>query len=119
MTIGERILNRREALDKKQYEIAEEIGVTKATMCKYERGQNLPNAEIVARLAAALETSADYLCGVTDDPARRAVGRTKPADEDLRLFREFLLLSKENKYRVAERIKILLEEQEREKVGRE
>lgn len=111
MTIGERIINRRESMDKKQYQVAEEIGVTKATMCKYERGQNIPNADILARLAASLETSADYLCGLTDDSAPPASIRARLGEEDLRLIRELLLLSRENKLRVSERIKTLLEDQ--------
>lgn len=110
MNIGERILNQRESLDKKQYRVAEEIGVTKTTMCKYERGQNIPNADILARLAVSLGTSADYLCGLTDDPAPRAA-QEKIGSEDLRLFREILLLSRENKIRIGERVRTLLEEQ--------
>lgn len=112
MNIGQRILNRRESMDKKQYRIAEEIGVTKTTMCKYERGQNIPNADILARLAVSLGTSADYLCGLTDDPAPHAA-RAEINEETLRLFREILLLSRENRIRIGERVKILLEEQSR------
>ena len=69
MTIGERIAERREDLGLKQYQVAERIGVTKTTMSKYENNINIPNADILARLAMVLNTSADYLCGITGDSA--------------------------------------------------
>ena len=69
MTTGERIAARRDELGLKQYQVAEQIGVTKTTMSKYENNVNIPNADILARLASVLRTSADYLCGITDNCA--------------------------------------------------
>ena len=69
MTTGERIAARRDELGLKQYQVAEQIGVTKTTMSKYENNVNIPNADILARLASVLRTSADYLCGITDNSA--------------------------------------------------
>ena len=59
MTTGERIAARRDELGLKQYQVAEQIGVTKTTMSKYENNVNIPNADILARLALVLRTSAD------------------------------------------------------------
>ena len=47
MTTGERIAARRDELGLKQYQVAEQIGVTKTTMSKYENNVNIPNADIL------------------------------------------------------------------------
>ena len=81
MTTGERIAARRDELGLKQYQVAEQIGVTKTTMSKYENNVNIPNADILARLASVLRTSADYLCGITDNSAplgRQSEHRPRP-----------------------------------------
>ncbi len=113
MTIGERITLRREELDLRQFQVAEAIGVTKATMCKYERNVNIPNAEILAKLAGALNTSADYLCGLTDDPTPHGDSWVRLKDDDKSVFEVLSELSHDNKVRLSERAKIMLEEQKK------
>ncbi len=57
-----------------QHELADRVGCSKDTISLWERGQREPNALNVARLAEALQVSADVLLGVqhtTDVPARR------------------------------------------------
>ena len=111
MTIGERITLRREKLDLRQFQVAEAIGVTKATMCKYERDVNIPNAEILAKLAAALKTSADYLCGLTDNPTPHDDNWITLSAEEHMLFDVVSRLSHDNRIRLSERAEIMLEEQ--------
>ena len=101
MTIGERITLRREELDLRQFQVAEAIGVTKATMCKYERNVNIPNAEILTKLAEALNTSADYLCGLTDDPTPHGESRVRLRDDDIAVFKALSDLSHDNKMRLS------------------
>lgn len=111
MTIGERIAARQEELGLKQYQVAEQLGVTKTTMSKYENNVNIPNADILARLATALRTSVDYLCGMTANSA--------PLDEkwvctdsvDKSLINIIRKLNNDNQMRLAERAEILLEQQ--------
>ena len=47
-----------------QKELAEKIGVTQSTMCRYLQGNRIPNAKIVAKTAQALNVSSDYLLGL-------------------------------------------------------
>lgn len=69
---GERVLVRRRARRLTQAECARAAGVSAKTISRIEQGQCRVLAGTVARLALALETSADYLLGLTDDPAPAA-----------------------------------------------
>ncbi len=111
MTIGERIATRREELGLKQYQVAEHIGVTKTTMSKYENNINIPNADILARLASALRTSADYLCGMTENSAPLGEKWVCTDSIDKSLIQIILQLDHDNQIRLAERAEILLEQQ--------
>lgn len=63
-TIGDRIRARRKRLDLTQEELGKRVGVTKATINKYETGivVNL-RRPMIEKLAAALDTSPAYLMG--------------------------------------------------------
>lgn len=113
-TIGERIIFLRENLDLSQVKLAALIGITKMTLYKYEKNICEPRGEIIARLADALNTTADFLLGRTQSPAPLA-GQTpegefqKKRENDL--IRYFRHLSSENQAKIEERIAILLESQ--------
>lgn len=113
MTIGERITLRREELDLRQFQVAEAIGVTKATMCKYERNVNIPNAEILAKLAGVLDTSADYLCGLTDDPTPHGNAWVRLEADERAVFEKLRELTHDNRVRLSERAGMMLEEQKK------
>ena len=65
--IGTRLINQRERKNMSQKDLAERVDITKASMCKYEKGSAIPRADVLARLAIALDTTADYLLGRTND----------------------------------------------------
>lgn len=67
--IGARIRALREDLGLTQGQLAYKAGTTTAQVSRIERNER-PGAQavIVARIAAALDTTADYLLGVTNDP---------------------------------------------------
>lgn len=111
MTTGERIAARRDELGLKQYQVAEMIGVTKTTMSKYENNVNIPNADILARLASVLQTSADYLCGITDNSAPMGEKWICTDSVDKSLLTAIKKLNRDNQLRLAERAEILLESQ--------
>lgn len=46
-----------------QKELAERIGVTNATLCRYVSGERQPKSDKVANIATALHTTSDYLLG--------------------------------------------------------
>ena len=68
MTVGDRIRARRTELGMKADALAEKLGVSRATIYRYEGGgvDNLP-AEFILPLAEALRTTPQYLLGVTDN----------------------------------------------------
>ncbi|MCD8391400.1 MAG: helix-turn-helix domain-containing protein [Firmicutes bacterium] len=109
-TIGERITYLRDLRDMKQKDLAETIGVTKATMSKYENNINIPNADILCRIADALNTSADYLVGRTPQMRPYTVGGYSEFSPEA-LCDIISKLNKENKIRIFERAATLLEEQ--------
>jgi len=68
---GRRIRDRRKQLGKSQEELAEMIQTDQTQISRYENGKNDPTGEVLTTLARALNTSSDYLLGLTDDPTPR------------------------------------------------
>lgn len=73
---GERVRQLREDLNMTQGELADAIvlsapGVNQSHISQIERGVAGLRPESLAAVAVALETSVDYLLGLTDDPTRR------------------------------------------------
>lgn len=69
-TFGNRVKRLRTARGLTQSELAERIGSSQKQIWKYETDQNEPTLSVVLRLAIALDTSSDYLIGMTDNPER-------------------------------------------------
>lgn len=67
--VGERIIYLMENLDMRQTELADKIGISKQSLYKYLHCKCEPRAEIIARMAVVLNSSADYIVGLTDNPA--------------------------------------------------
>ena len=59
--IGERIRIYRELHGFSQKELAERSGVSQPQLCRYEKGTELPTVPVLARLAAFMGYSLDYL----------------------------------------------------------
>ena len=116
-TFGSRIILLRERADITQVKLSKIVGVTKSTMSKYENGISIPNAELIGRIAAALNTSADYLVGNTADcsPHKKGKEWVQLSDNDQKLLNRFRLLSERNKIKALERIDTLLDEQSQRK----
>ncbi|MBT2157209.1 helix-turn-helix transcriptional regulator [Clostridioides difficile] len=87
-SLGDRIANLRKELDINQKELATKVGITEASLSRYENNLREPKSEIIVRLAKALETSTDYLLGVNDN--------TKISKED-KLIIENLSVSEKQK----------------------
>lgn len=49
-----------------QQELADRIGVTRQTCCNYESRNRRPDCDILARMCAVFDVSADYLLGLSD-----------------------------------------------------
>ena len=68
MMRGERIVERRKALDLSQEALADMAHTDQKAVSAYENNRRDPTGDTVAALARSLETSSDYLLGLTDDP---------------------------------------------------
>lgn len=66
---GYRVAELRERLEYSQEELAARVGTSQKQISKYEHGSE-PGAEKLAQLVTALDTTADYLLGLTDNPER-------------------------------------------------
>ena len=66
----------RKASGLSQESAAKGLNIAMPTYCRYEYGQREPNATTIAAIARLYHVSADYLLGITDDPAWRG-----PAEE--------------------------------------
>lgn len=69
MDLKDLIKSRRLALNLTLEEIAAQVGVSRATVSRWESG-NISNMrrDRIAKLAAALRTTPDYIMGCSDDP---------------------------------------------------
>ncbi|MHA2894773.1 helix-turn-helix domain-containing protein [Bacillus fungorum] len=64
--IGERILELRKERKLTQEKIGENIGVSKQTISKYEKGTKIPSRENIEKLADFFNVPTDYLFGKSD-----------------------------------------------------
>lgn len=77
MTLGEKLINARQALNLSQIELAEKAGISERSIYNYEQTGMLPKRSGVKRLAEALNVSIAYLM---DD---NETDKMKNIDEEL------------------------------------
>ncbi len=113
-TIGERIIFLREEREISQKALAIEIGITATTLSRYENGIYEPKAEIIRRLAVALDTTSDFLIGLCTDFRKpdEASPYTNLSAEEHRLIKYYRELSECHRARVDERVITLHELEE-------
>ena len=69
--MGERLRMAREAKNISRKALAEMLDVTRTQISDIENGKSGTNLERFAQLCKLYQVSADYLLGITDDPAWR------------------------------------------------
>ncbi len=110
-TLGERLSFLRDNMEMTQMELAEKIGITPMTLAKYTKDLNEPRSSTIAKMAQVLNTTSDYIIGLTDDYT--LVNVETPVLQNKReqdLLFNFRKLSENDKIRVEERILTLLDE---------
>lgn len=110
-TLGERISFLRDNMEMTQKELAEKIGITPMTLAKYTKDLNEPRSSIIAKMAQTLNTTSDYIIGLTNDYSSSCIesdSHQNKREQDL-VF-NFRKLSEKDKIRVEERILTLLED---------
>ena len=77
MTFSEILLQKRKSLGLSQEELAEQLGISRQAVSKWETGEASPDLNKLLALSAALNVSLDTLCGLQED-APPAVPPTPP-----------------------------------------
>jgi len=70
-----RLKERRELLKLSQEDLADMIRSSQKQVSQWEAGKITPRTDSLLRLAEALQTTPNYLLGLTDEPERGAEGR--------------------------------------------
>ena len=65
-TLGNRIKSRRQALNLSQSELSRQLNCTQAALSQYENGNREPGLNDLVNIARCLNTTTDYLLGLTD-----------------------------------------------------
>lgn len=110
LAIAQRVTALRKARGITQVELAERLDMSQALVSKYENGEVLLHAELLAQLATILDVSADELLGLRRKRARKPAAAAAPVI-DKGLARRFALLqglSRRDKETVARTIDALV-----------
>lgn len=78
---ADRLKQRREALGFSQRDLNERLGWKSNYASKYERGESIPSVDNIAKLAQELDTSTDWLLGLTDEHHARLGASELSAEE--------------------------------------
>lgn len=78
---GHRVKRLREARGLSQDELGQLLGVDGRQIVRYEKPNANPNSLAIVQLATALNSSADYLLGLTDDPTTQIIDADLSAEE--------------------------------------
>lgn len=70
MSLGSRIASMRGYRRLNQEQLGGMVGVSKQTISGWEHDASKPNANYIRELCMALDCSADYLLGLSDEPNR-------------------------------------------------
>ena len=110
-TVAERLTYLMDRLDMKQTVLAERVGISKQSLYKYLHCKCEPRAEIIAKMATVLNTTADFIVGLTNNPHPNQYNREaeEQASKETELIAKFNKLSIENQIRIRERIEVFLE----------
>ena len=122
-----RLKELREQKGVSQAELANFLRVVRSTICQYEKGNRMPDSNILCKLADYFNVSVDYLLGRTEEkspiPITQKIHghgdvlpRTVPLDqlteEEQELIEKYRKLAYGSKLRVEAYTKVLLEQQE-------
>lgn len=86
-TLGGRIKELRQSLSLSQAELAQQLHCTQAALSQYESGNREPGFQELVQIASVLNTSTDYLLGVT---------HIKSVDADIKMIGNYLGLTEKS-----------------------
>jgi len=95
----ERLKTLREAKKITQLRLGMDLGVSQETISGYEIGKAVPPADMLIKLADALNTSIDYILQRTDIKEFKPLKKSDLTEKERELFELFQMLSNEKKER--------------------
>ena len=90
----------REKRHKNQLNVALAVGVTQESISMYESGVSQPSAIVLIKLAKYLETSTDYLLGLTDDDTPIKYMNRNLTNKEKELLERFIYLATEDQLKL-------------------
>lgn len=96
----EKLRRIREKRHKNQLNVALAVGVTQESISMYESGIGYPSATILIKLAKYLETSTDYLLGLTDDDTPIKFMNRNLTNKEKELLERFIYLATEDQLKL-------------------
>jgi transcriptional regulator with XRE-family HTH domain len=102
--IGTRIRERRTAQKISQKDLATQVEISPSAINQYEKGEKVPSASTLIKLAETLDVSSDYLLGVSDKDEIFLNKRVKQA------FDDFVTLNKGDRMQIMSNINFLKEQ---------
>ena len=109
-TLGERVSFLIDNMEITQVSLAKKIEISPMTLSKYIQNKNEPRSSTIAKLAKSLNTTSDYIVGLSDDfsPPDGSMPISNKREQEL-LF-NFRKLSEKDKIKIEERILTLSEQ---------
>ena len=83
MTLSEKLQTLRKAAGLSQEQLAEQLGVTRQAVSKWETGEGKPDIDNLLPLAKLLHTTVDYLLDDTADAPRAEKSQPQPQTESV------------------------------------
>lgn len=102
-----RIQTLRRSLGLSQEELGFRVGTSQRQISKYERGTQQPTAGVLIQLAAELQTTTDYLLGLTDIPERPLRGAGDLDESEMDVIKMLRTKDSETKQKIIDAIKTL------------
>ena len=94
---GSKLRALRQEKELTQQQLADRLGVTKATISAYETNAKYPSVEVLIALATFFDVSADYLLGLSEQRPAEHVHLTDEQNQLINdLIRQFLYLNQKN-----------------------
>lgn len=87
---------------KTQKEVANHLGITESTYCGYETGKRQPDALKIAKIAAFLNVTGNYLLEIEETDKKPPVDLPTASSQQMRLVNLFLQLNEEGKEKLVE-----------------
>ncbi len=106
MAIGSRINYRRTQLGLSRQQLAEMTDIDHRQIWRYEKQMNIPSAEMIASLARALDVSADWLLGLTDE-IRPILGKSILQPDEIELLNLYRSKSRDSQHKILDIVKVV------------